>query len=279
MAGDIPDIDARIRARLLEGMDTEDLLQAIRDFHDVTGIRQDDEVPWLKAIMLVQDPDAFQHARDDEMTLTDDEDKMLGLDREPQKPELHPNQRLPTFQRNDYNKWRHLPWQQWKIIILCAVGAVTQGWAEAAVNGAQQWYQAAFQKYIDILRGLESLHAAPGIVGLINGAPYLCCVVSCWLTPLLNEKFGRRGTVFLSTVFSITFAALQARVQSWWELFIYRLLLGIGIGPKSATIPIYIAECAPASIRGSLVMFWQAWTAFGIMLGCLSGVALQDLGN
>jgi len=26
-------------------------------------------------------------------------------------------------------------------------------------------------------------------------------------------------------------------------------------------------------------MFWQAWTAFGIMLGCLSGVALQHLGN
>jgi MFS family permease len=67
--------------------------------------------------------------------------------------------------------------------------------------------------------------------------------------------------------------------RNWWELFLYRLLMGVGIGPKSATIPIYIAEVAPASIRGSLVMFWQVSTALGIMLGSLSGVALQHVGN
>ena len=29
----------------------------------------------------------------------------------------------------------------------------------------------------------------------------------------------------------------------------------------------YAAECSPAPIRGALVMMWQMWTAFGIMLG------------
>jgi sugar porter (SP) family MFS transporter len=50
-------------------------------------------------------------------------------------------------------------------------------------------------------------------------------------------------------------------------MFIARFALGLGIGPKSATVPIFASECAPASIRGALVMQWQVWTAFGIMVG------------
>ena len=47
----------------------------------------------------------------------------------------------------------------------------------------------------------------------------------------------------------------------------FRILLGVGIGLKSATIPIYTSECAPAKFRGALVMIWQFFTALGIMLG------------
>ena len=60
-------------------------------------------------------------------------------------------------------------------------------------------------------------------------------------------------------------------------MFALRFLLGFGIGPKSATIPIYAAECAPADIRGALVMMWQLFTAGGIMLGYLSGVVFANV--
>lgn len=49
--------------------------------------------------------------------------------------------------------------------------------------------------------------------------------------------------------------------------FITRLLLGIGMGAKASTVPIYCAENVPAVVRGGLVMCWQLWTAFGIFLG------------
>ena len=35
----------------------------------------------------------------------------------------------------------------------------------------------------------------------------------------------------------------------------------------------YSAECAPPLIRGALVMMWQTWTAFGIMLGTVMSLA------
>lgn len=39
--------------------------------------------------------------------------------------------------------------------------------------------------------------------------------------------------------------------------------MGIGIGAKNATVPIYSAEMAPARVRGALVMFWQLWVVIG----------------
>ena len=67
--------------------------------------------------------------------------------------------------------------------------------------------------------------------------------------------------------------------NSWVNLFIARFVLGLGIGSKSSTVPVYAAECSPAPIRGALVMMWQMWTAFGIMLGNIMGVAFMNVGH
>lgn len=36
---------------------------------------------------------------------------------------------------------------------------------------------------------------------------------------------------------------------------------------------IFAAECAPPKVRGALVMQWQMWTAFGIMMGYVADLA------
>ena len=59
----------------------------------------------------------------------------------------------------------------------------------------------------------------------------------------------------------------------------FRILLGVGIGLKSATIPIYTSECAPAKFRGALVMFWQFFTAFGIMVGYICDAIFRGVLN
>ena len=48
--------------------------------------------------------------------------------------------------------------------------------------------------------------------------------------------------------------------NSWWNLLLARFALGLAVGAKSTTTPVYGAECAPAAIRGALVMMWQMWT-------------------
>jgi MFS family permease len=68
-------------------------------------------------------------------------------------------------------------------------------------------------------------------------------------------------------------------VKAWEQLLVTRLLLGIGMGCKGSTVPIFSAENAPASIRGALVMSWQMWTAFGIFLGTCANLAVKDTGS
>lgn len=93
----------------------------------------------------------------------------------------------------------------------------------------------------------------------------------------MNKYFGRRGTIFIACIISSLSCLWQGFTHTWQHMFFARLVLGLGIGPKSATVPIYAAESSPASIRGALTMMWQMWVAFGVMVGYLAGVAFHDI--
>ncbi|ODV86768.1 hypothetical protein CANARDRAFT_6338 [[Candida] arabinofermentans NRRL YB-2248] len=166
--------------------------------------------------------------------------------------------------------WR-VPKTLYWLIAMASMGACVQGMDEAVINGANLYYPTAF--------GIgDGSKRNEWLVGLTNSAPYLCCAcVSCWCTDYLNEKLSRRGTIFFTCLVSALTCIWSALTNNWWHLFISRFFLGFGIGPKSTTIPVYTSECAPARIRGSLVMMWQVWTAFGIMFGYVMSLAFYKV--
>lgn len=169
--------------------------------------------------------------------------------------------------REQTHKWSNPSMLYW-VIVICSLCAAVQGMDETVVNGAQIFYKEAF--------GIEDTDSERNswLVGLVNSAPYLCCAfIGCWLTDPMNKVFGRRGTVFVSCLISATACFWQAFTNTWWHMFIARFFLGFGIGPKSATTPMFAAECAPPRLRGALVMQWQMWTAFGIMVGYIADLA------
>ena len=99
-----------------------------------------------------------------------------------------------------------------------------RGSDETVVNGAQLFYR--YQFGID---GEDS--RSTWLTGLLNSAPYLCCAfIGCWLTTPFNNLFGRRGTIFLTCVFSALACFWQGFVNTWWHMFIARFFLGLGIG-------------------------------------------------
>ncbi|KAI5813056.1 hypothetical protein BZA77DRAFT_285381 [Pyronema omphalodes] len=163
-------------------------------------------------------------------------------------------------------KWRQ-PAALYHMVVMCSVAAAVQGMDESVINGANLFF---FKQF-----GIEDNE---WIKGMVNSAPYLCCfLLGCWLTAPFNKWFGRRNTIMVTCFISAVTCLWQAFANNWWHLFIARFFLGLGIGPKSSTVPIYAAECSPPAIRGALVMMWQMWTAFGIMIGCVMGVVFMNV--
>lgn len=100
-----------------------------------------------------------------------------------------------------------------------------------------------------------------------------------WISDPLNNWLGRRGTIFVAAVFSLLAPIGSAFTQTWGQLVACRILLGIGMGLKEVTVPVFSAENAPTNIRGGLVMSWQVWTAFGIFLGTCANLAVIGAGK
>jgi MFS family permease len=169
------------------------------------------------------------------------------------------------------HRWRH-PLALYITIFTCSIGAAVQGWDQTGSNGANLSFPTVFGI------GGSSNHDSL-LVGLVNSAPYIgSSFIGCWISDPLNYYLGRRGTIFFAAVFCFLPVIGSAFTQTWPQLLICRLLLGIGMGAKGSTVPIYAAENSPASIRGALVMSWQMWTAFGIFLGTCANLAVVNTG-
>ncbi|KAH8107850.1 MFS sugar transporter [Cristinia sonorae] len=243
----IGNVDQNINAKLanpLAGIPQDKLMEDAATFAEAHELGHLKDV-FRRAALVAQDPLAFESIDD----LTEDDKAIL--------------------RREITHRWSQ-PWQLYYLVILCSLAAAVQGMDESVINGANLFFAPQF--------GLDQ-HGANAsrnqwLLGLVNSAPYLCCgLISCWLTAPLNKYLGRRGTIFVTAFFSFATCIWQGATNSWQHLFVARFILGFGIGPKSTTVPVYAAECAPPAIRGALVMMWQMWTAFGIMIGNVMDLA------
>ncbi|EAW09752.1 sugar porter family MFS transporter [Aspergillus clavatus NRRL 1] len=190
---------------------------------------------------------------------------------------------ISTIRDETDHKWRQ-PRSLYFTIILCSVGAAVQGWDQTGSNGANL----SFPYALGIPDGDKLLDGSVNpdaernqwLVGVVNAGPYIAsAALGCWLSDPVNSYLGRRGAIFLSSIFCVLSPIGTAVSQTWPQLFVTRLLLGIGMGLKASTVPIFCAENTPAVIRGGLVMCWQLWTAFGIFLGFSANLAVKDTGK
>ena len=69
----------------------------------------------------------------------------------------------------------------------------------------------------------------------------------------LEGRYGGRAMLRLMAIFYLLSAIGCAVAPSWTMLMVARFFGGIGIGGSSVIGPVYIAEIAPARLRGRLV--------------------------
>ncbi len=119
-----------------------------------------------------------------------------------------------------------------------------------------------------------------GLLSLVNNAKgfviasaLIGCIIGGALAGTIAKSIGRKNGLIISAI-AFTLSAVGASFPESFNCFgvldvnafvIYRIIGGIGVGLASMLSPMYIAEIAPANIRGKLV----SWNQFAIIFGML----------
>ena len=86
----------------------------------------------------------------------------------------------------------------------------------------------------------------------------------------LANAIGRKRSMMLVAGGYAVFSLLGAAAASMPWLMAARMLLGMTIGLSATVTPVFIAESAPARLRGAMLVTYQVATILGIISGYLS---------
>lgn len=119
-------------------------------------------------------------------------------------------------------------------------------------------------------RQMQEIVASSILVGAVIGG------LSCgWL----SERFGRRNTVSLVAAIFALGAVASSLASSPLMLILARIFLGFAVGGSSQTVPVYIAEIAPAERRGNFVTAFNVAIGLGIVTASIVGYSLHSPGS
>jgi len=93
----------------------------------------------------------------------------------------------------------------------------------------------------------------------------------------LGQKIGGREALRIMALLYFVSALGCAFAWSWPALLAFRLIGGLGIGGSSVLGPVYLAELAPARLRGRLVGLFQINIVAGILLAYASNYGVASL--
>ncbi|NLG46641.1 sugar porter family MFS transporter [Gordonia sp. (in: high G+C Gram-positive bacteria)] len=144
-----------------------------------------------------------------------------------------------------------------------AVGGFLFGFDSSVVNGA-----------VDAIKGEFKLSEL--VVGFAVAIALLGCALGAWFAGRLADRWGRTRVMLLGSVLFVASSIGAGLTQTVWDLMLWRVLGGLGIGIASVIAPAYIAEIAPARLRGALGSMQQLAITLGIFAALLSDAVLAD---
>ncbi len=104
-------------------------------------------------------------------------------------------------------------------------------------------------------------------------------MIGSMLAGKLTDKYGRKPLLLASAILFLISAIGSGLANSLEVFFMYRFIGGFGVGMASLLSPLYIAELAPAKIRGQFVSINQFTIVLGILLAYFVNYLLVGTGE
>lgn len=148
-----------------------------------------------------------------------------------------------------------------------ALGGLLFGFDTAVIAGTTQQLTAIF-------------HLTPTTLGLTVFIGLVGTVMGAMGSGTLGQRIGGREALRIMAILYTLSAIGCAFAWNWNILMVARFIGGLGIGGSSVLGPVYIAELAPAKLRGRMVGLFQINIVVGILLAYLSNyvITTRNLG-
>jgi sugar porter (SP) family MFS transporter len=147
-----------------------------------------------------------------------------------------------------------------------ALGGLLLGYDLGVVAGALLLITKQFQ-----LSALEQ--------GFVTSSLLVGCMVGALGSARLADALGRRRLIVVAGVLFGIGCLIAALAGSLAVIIAGRFVMGLAVGALSMTVPIYLAEIAPARVRGALSGLNQLMISGGILVAYLINLGFDGTGQ
>jgi MFS family permease len=145
------------------------------------------------------------------------------------------------------------------LLLVAGLGGLLYGVDVGIIGGALP--------YLAATSGLNA-----GQLSIIVAAVLLGSVISTLFAGLLADWMGRKPLMIVSGFVFVLSIPIIALSHGYEPLFFGRLLQGISGGLIGLVVPLYLAECLPASTRGKGTGMFQWLLTLGIVVAAVIGI-------
>ncbi len=153
-----------------------------------------------------------------------------------------------------------------RVALIVALGGFLMGFDASVISGVVGFIGPEFDlTKIQIGWAVASLTLTATLAMMVSGP--------------LSDRFGRRPVLMVAALLFTISAFASAMAPDYLTLVLARMLGGLGVGAALIIAPMYIAEIAPADVRGRMVSFNQLNIVIGISVAYFSNYLILSLGQ
>jgi sugar porter (SP) family MFS transporter len=153
-----------------------------------------------------------------------------------------------------------------RVALTVALGGFLMGFDASVISGVVTFIEPEFDlTKIELGWSVASLTLTATLAMMVSGP--------------LSDRLGRRPVLKIAAVLFASSAVASAVAPNFVTLVAARMLGGFGVGAALIIAPMYIAEIAPAAMRGRLVSFNQLNIVIGISAAFFTNYLILRLGQ
>ena len=154
----------------------------------------------------------------------------------------------------------------WLVSIVAAVGGFVFGYDTGIISGAIPMLQEYF--------GMDERQ-----LGFSVAIVFVGCIVGALTGGFFSDRYGRKRVLISTAILFWISAVLTAIPKDIWMFNLARFVGGLAIGVSMPISGIYLAEVAPARVRGRVVTMNQLAITFGILISYVAGWYFGRIGT